>query len=49
MQAIKQLTDRPELLQSIGKNAQKLVYEQFDNSVLTKKLIDFFAQTEKRS
>lgn len=49
VQAIKKLTQQPEILLSVGKNARKLVYEQFDNSVLTKKLIDFFVQTGKRS
>lgn len=49
VQAIKELTQRPELMVSIGKNARKLVYEQFDNSVLTKKLLDFFVQIGKGS
>lgn len=49
VKAMQQLTKKPEQLLKIGKNARELVYEQFENTVLTKKLIDFFVLTGKRS
>jgi glycosyltransferase involved in cell wall biosynthesis len=40
--AIKKLTKEPEYAKSIGANARKLIENQFDNNLLTKKLLNFF-------